>query len=158
MLAVYQNGNYHLQDDRGRETGRLVKEGFFTCKVSIQTPEEQLNFVKRGLFSSTKINRNGLEIGEVKQDWKSLNFKLDVGSRIHQYRLCHKSIWNSTFKLTNELKEELLYIVPQFKWRKMNYDYRIEVVSKSEQINTPSMLLLAVYGVRKLLEHQYAAA
>jgi hypothetical protein len=158
MLAVYQKGNYHLQDDRGQETGRLVREGFFKPKISIQTPEEQLTFIKSGLFSSTKINRNGREIGEVKQDWKSLNFKLDHGSRIHLYRLCRKSIWNATFKFTNEQKEELLYIVPQFKWRKMNYDYRIEVVSKSEQINTPSMLLLAVYGVRKMLEHQYSAS
>ena len=158
MLAVYQKGNYTLLEASGRETGRLIKEGVFTCKTHIETEDGQFHFVKDSFFSPTKINRNGREIGEVKMKWDSILFKLDLGSRIHQYRLCRKSFWRSTFKLTNEHKEELLSIVPEFKWKKLNYDYRIEINSVQSEMARPSIVLLAVYGVRKMLERQYVAS
>ena len=158
MLAVYQKGSYSLQDEGGKETGRLIKEGVFTCKTHIETEDGQLNFVKDGFFSPVKINRNGREVGEVKSGWDGIRFKLDWGSRIHQYKLCHKSIWKSTFKLTNEYKEELISIRPQFRWRKMNYDYRIEITARQSPVPSPLMILLGVYGVRKMLERQYAAS
>ena len=157
MQAIYQKGNYSLLDEGGKETGRLIKEGVFTCKVHIETADGQLNFVKEGFFSSIKLNRNGREIGEVKSSWDGIRFKLDWGSRIHEFKVCHKSIWKSTFKLTNENKEELISIIPQFKWNKLNYDYRIEVNDRQYETNT-MVVLLAVYGVRKLLERQYAAS
>lgn len=158
MQAIYQKGNYSLLDEGGKETGRLIKEGVFTCKVHIETEDGQFNFVKDGIFSPVKINRNGREIGEVKSSWDGIRFKLDWGSRIHQYKVCRKSIWKSTFKLTNENKEELISIIPQFKWKKMNYDYRIEANERQTSGTNPMVILLAVYGVRKLLEHQYAAS
>lgn len=157
MQAVYQKGNYSLLDEGGKEAGRLIKEGVFTCKVHIETDDGQLNFVKDGLFSAVKINRNGREIGEVKSSWDSILFKLDLGSRIQQYKLCRKNFWKSTFKLTNEYKEELMAIIPQFRWKKMNYDYRIEINGRQSPAS-PMIVLLAVYGVRKMLERQYAAS
>lgn len=157
MIAIYQKGAYVLHDNHGHEHGRLVNQGAFSCKAQIQTNEEQLDFVKDGLFSAIKITRNGREIGEVKSDWDSLLFKLDLGSRIYQYRLCRKNFWKSTFKIINEYKEELIQIQPQFKWFRLNHDYKIEVV-KTSHANEASLVLLAVYGVRKLLERQYVAS
>ena len=158
MQAVYQKGNYSLLDDGGKETGRLINEGVFSRKVYIQTQDGQLDFVKNGLFSPMKINRGGRDIGEVKPSWKGMFFKLDVDSRIREYQVCQKSIWKSTFILTNELKEELLTIEPLFKWRKMNYDYEIKISERQEQRSNPTLILLALYGVRSLMEHQYAAS
>jgi hypothetical protein len=158
MLVVYLKGNYSLLDEGGKETGRLIKEGIFTCKAHIETQEGQLNFVKKSFFSPIKIDRNGREIGEVKSGWDSIQFKLDLGSRIQQYKLCRKSFWKLTFKLTNEYKEELVSIIPQFKWRKMHYDYRIEINPSRPSASNPFVILLAIYGVRKMLERQYAAS
>src|SRR6185436_8900193 len=101
MQAVYQKGNYSLQDEAGKETGRLIKEGVFTCKVHIETQDEQFNLVKNGFFSPLKINRSGREVGEIKSGWDSIQFKLDLGSRIQQFSVCRKNFWKSTFKLTN---------------------------------------------------------
>ncbi len=157
MLAVYKKGNYSLLDEGGKETGRLIMEGVFTCKIHIETLDGQLNFVKDGFFSPVKINRNGREVGEVKSSWDAMLFKLDWGSRIHQYRLCQKNFWKSTFKLTNESKEELMVIIPQFRWTQMSYDYQIEINGKQSPAS-PMIVLLAVYGVRKMLEEQYAAS
>jgi hypothetical protein len=158
MQAIYQKGNYCLLDEDGKETGRLIKEGVFPCNLHIETQDGLLKFIKDGFFSPVKLNRKGRDIGEVKSSWDGIRFKVDWGSRIHLYKLSQKSIWKSTFKFTNENKEELMSIMPQFKWRKMNYDYRIEVNSKQSKTTDPLIVLLAVYGVRKLLEHQYEAS
>ena len=156
MQVVFENKKYSLIDDHGVEIGSMVKHGRFTYASTVTTNEGSVEISKAGIFKPLKITRNGREIGSIKFSFNAMKIKLDWENRIKEYRICRKSFWKTSFKITNEQKEEIAILAPRFKLKKFKYDFDLGVQEKLDRVPLMILLLLAVYGTLIMMENQYA--
>lgn len=131
-----------------KELGTLHYENWFSFKASIQVEKNREYHVTPKGFWGTTIEvkkQYGDVLIKMKMNWKGnivIQTNLDKVER--DFLLIQKSMLKNVFILQDKDERELLVIKPDFKWKKINYDYEINSTPAFDLLPDNSLLLLVV--------------
>lgn len=83
----------------------------------------------------------------------------DMNDQPTPYVVRPKGFFSTTFELTREDTEELLFVIrPKFSWRSFCHDFELEYRAEMEEEREVELLLYAVQVIRLMKAQQAAAA
>ena len=131
MKITYSNAKeYVLTADDDTFLGSLKYENWSYTKAEITTQFGEFFHIRPQGFWGTSIgiSKGDAEYATLKMNWKG-NVVIDllengVGT---DYLLKLNSMWKSQYALVNRQEKEILILVPDYKWKKGHYDFKIDV-------------------------------
>jgi hypothetical protein len=148
MRAEFRKRTFRLTNGQGQPLGELRYQGLFSSKATIACSEQQWELGSLGIGGGIRISRQGRQEATVKPGWRKYYIEWDEGARIRTYYLLHKGVWKSRFILETDYHKELFRLVPQFRWKTLDWDFSVEAVSGEEV--SPELILAAIHTARAM--------
>ena len=162
MKITYTNSKeYVLTSAEDIFLGSLKFEKWSSSKAQFTTQYgEFYDAATKGFWgTSIGISKSGEEFAELKMNWKG-HIVIDMleNGKNMDYLLKSKSIWKSQYTLINQQETELLIITPDYKWKKGEYNFKIDTNPHCADEIDETLVLITIYGVLYLLMMSAAAA
>lgn len=150
MFITYTNSKeYVLNAANGTFLGNLKFESWHSYKASLTTQFAEFYDIKtKGFWGTTVVvMRNDNEFAELKMNWKG-NIIIDLtenGVGV-DYIVKTNSIWQSQYVLQNRQEQDLLLLIPEYKWSSGHYNFKVEVNPDFQNDVNETLILLAAYS------------
>jgi hypothetical protein len=130
--------------DSNEVLGELVYKSIFSYQAEIHIGEHTYKIKTSGIFLTTiEVFEENNVVAELNMNWKGhIVFKNNSSKTPVNYLFTNKGFWNTRYVIQKENQEEIVVIRPSFNWKKMNYNYAVEV-DKTE--SNPFVILMAAY-------------
>ena len=111
------------------EIGKLVYESWFSNKAQIiLTNISTYKIEPKGFWgTSLELIKNHTVLANIKMNWNGHIVISTLFNEIPKDYALKKGILKDTFILTNKNNQELLKVIPDFNWKKLNYNYKISI-------------------------------
>jgi hypothetical protein len=150
MLITYTSAKeYVLYAEDGTFLGNLKFENWHANKASILTQfGEFYDLATKGFWgTSIVVTKAGNEYAELKMNWKGhIIIDLTYNGENVDYIVKLNSMWKSQFVLQNRQEQDLLILIPGYKWATGHYDYKVEINPDFQEEVNETLVLLAAYS------------
>jgi hypothetical protein len=148
-LTYTNSKEYVLNAANGTFLGNLKFESWHSYKASLTTQFAEFYDIKtKGFWGTTVVvMRNDNEFAELKMNWKG-NIIIDLtenGVGV-DYIVKTNSIWQSQYVLQNRQEQDLLLLIPEYKWSSGHYNFKVEVNPDFQNDVNETLILLAAYS------------
>lgn len=141
--------NFTLEKD-DKTIGELIYKSWYSFKAEIALNNNQIYYFKPlGYFDpSIELFKEQTKIMSFKLGWKGVIIRVFNNGTETKF-LLKKKMWDFgyDFILYNEEDEEMANYRSKFDWKKMHFDYKIEVIKDITAIDKNLFLLTSLHAV-----------
>ena len=134
-------GNFKIESDE-KEYLELKYKNWFSSVAKTQFDNKEIEIKPKNFWNTSfDIYHNEKNVGDIKFNWMS-NAMITIGEEV--FLLKTIGMWDLKFELINKNKDRVFLIKPDLKWKKIKYDYEIELTSEDYELNKLIELLIYV--------------
>lgn len=131
------NFNIVINDNQLLE---LNYKNWFSSTANTKFNGLEIEIKPKNLWNTSfDIFHNGIDVGDITFNWKS-NAIITVNDNKYLFKAI--GIWGLKFELLDENEDRIFLIKPSYKWKKMKYDYEIELTNEAYELNKQVELLI----------------
>jgi len=135
------NGNFKIINNN-HELLELKYKNWFSSKAKTKLNNTEIEIKPKNLWNTSfDIYHNGIDVGDITFNWKT-NAIITINDDKYLFKAI--GLWNLKFELVNENEDRIFLIKPNYKWKKMKYDYEIEIISDTYKLYKLTELLIYV--------------
>jgi hypothetical protein len=144
-----------------REAGTLEYKGWFSQKAAISIGQAvSYDVIRHGFFMQSITIGKGIDVYMAVRlaKWHPMQFTITRQGIEYRMRLKRKKLFGLDYVLVDDNSEELMLIKPDFQWRKLRYNYEVDVHDTASRYADEPIFILAVLYILMLLQRRHAAA
>jgi hypothetical protein len=145
---------FEVYDEAGSLQGTLTQNMWRPTRAEMIVHGTGYQFAPKGFWQTINMTRNDMHVAEIK-------FTLGGGLKIHfehlasPYRFRHKSLWHSSYAITDDYGHEIAVVQTGINWKKLKSTYEIDVhpntLDKEMNALLPLLILYCVRYMRVLM-------
>lgn len=141
IISTSGNGNFKIVEHES-EFLELSYKNWFSSNASAHFNNKEIEIRPKNFWNTSfDIFRDGVDVGDIAFNWMS-NAIISIDNE--RFLLKSIGIWSLKFEFLNEREDRLFLIKPSLNWKKMKYDYEIEIISEDYSLNRLVELLVYI--------------
>jgi hypothetical protein len=136
IKSTSAKGSFEIKNNNGERLLELTYSNWFAvnAKTSFDSIDIQIK-PKNIWLSKFDILKNGTDKGDIAFNWKgNIIVRLEIDNKSeNQYLLKAVGFWKLGFELLDEKERKILSLKPNFNWKKISYNYEIELADNQKE-------------------------
>lgn len=139
--SASRNGNFNILNNDIKLL-ELKYKNWFSSTAKTEFNNLEIEIKPKNIWNTSfDIYHNGIDVGDITFNWKS-NAIITINEDKYLFKAI--GLWDLKFELLNENEDRIFLIKPNYKWKKLKYDYEIELTSETYELNRQIELLIYV--------------
>lgn len=143
-------GNFEIKNENDERVLELIYSNWFASNAKTSYKSNNIEIKPKNFWASKfDILKNELDIGDLTFNWKGdVVIQLTNSEQTeNNYLLRAKGFWKMAFELLDGNEVKILSLRPNFNWKKVGYDYEIELANNVEnQEEIMELLIFSGFG------------
>jgi hypothetical protein len=137
--------NFNLTFDN-QEIGELIYKKWYSFDAETIMPDGiKYQLEPKSFWDSKIVLKDGSKtLLEFKKGWKGITIKTFFDNKEDNFLLKLSGLLSSKYVLIDTNKRELMVAETDFKWNKLNYDYKIETAPNFYNFNNKELMILTI--------------
>ena len=142
------NGNFEIKNN-GKKLLELTYSNWFASNAQTSFNSINIEIKPKNIWQNKfDILKNGIDKGDISFNWKgNVIIKLENENKVqNQYLLKAIGFWKLGFELIDEKENKILSLKPNFNWKKVNYNYEVELNNQEDCKESIELLIYSGFG------------
>ena len=142
------SGNFEIKSN-GKKLLKLTYSNWFASNALTSFDSNNIEIKPKNIWQSKfDIIKDGIDKGDISFNWKgNVIIKLENENKVqNQYLLKAIGFWKLGFELIDEKENKILSLKPNFNWKKVNYNYEVELNNQEDCKESIELLIYSGFG------------